>query len=937
MDSIPGLIDLMGKILPLLRRRSLLSALVLVPFLLPASSLSGQPPITPTENPSPEREEMLFETTAERAAPPDDEGSTIDTTGPWRQIEPVFSRTVRIIPQEKYDRGGLHRVVYGDLWRDAWGTEIEAPVLDLARTGGGLTPTETGGGNQTRSLRFIGADKREYRFRMMDKDPSAVLPKTLRNTFAADVLQDMISTQTPIAGVIVAPMLDALDIPNAHAFIVVMPDDPRLGEFRAEFANTIGTMEENPTDGEDGTLPFMGFTSIKNSENLYEKLREENDHHVHSIEYLKARLFDLVIGDWDRHRDQYRWWEREVGSESYWLPIPRDRDQAFARYDGILPWLAEENFPELEGLEHNYPDIEELAWAGKTLDRRFLVLITKEQWDSTTRVVVSRLTDEVIEESVRMMPPEMFALDGEWLIDVLKTRRDKLLTGASDEFYELVQSEPEIWGSDQDEYVDVERLDDERVRVSLYRRDKESGEKKGAPYVQHTFHSDDTKEIRIMTLDGDDKVVVRGTVSSSITVKVDAGDGGDELVDESKVKGWLFVLPIPDAETSTYFYDHGGKTEFTLGPGTRIDRRERPEWDHDSAAWHPPVRDYGADWRWMPWLGYDPDEGVFVGLKNTFEGYNFRHAPYSHNLSFGLGYAIGTKAFKFDLTSDFRDWVPNAHVLIDLFASELEVLNFYGLGNETAYDAGLDALKFYDVNQREVELTADVRFPRERPYGIYFGMEGSYTRTKLESSPLLDSLQPYGVEPTALMGARTGVIVDTRNHARAPVRGIYLSALGEFFPALLDNTDPFAKGTIDARTYLTTTLIGPTTLALRIGGQKNIGGVFPYYESAFLGGKKNLRGYRTDRFAGNSSIFGNAELRMHLFNFRIIARSTLGLVLFGETGRVYLNGEDSDIWHYGYGGGLSLSLIKPENVVVVTVGRSEERSMGIFVKFGHMF
>ena len=50
--------------------------------------------------------------------------------------------------------------------------------------------------------------------------------------------------------------------------------------------------------------------------------------------FLKARLFDMMIGDWDRHRRQWRWakFERRAG----WQPIPEDRDTAFSRYEGVI-------------------------------------------------------------------------------------------------------------------------------------------------------------------------------------------------------------------------------------------------------------------------------------------------------------------------------------------------------------------------------------------------------------------------------------------------------------------------------------------------------------------------------------------------------------------------------------------------------------------------
>ena len=78
-----------------------------------------------------------------------------------------------------------------------------------------------------------GADGREYSFRSVDKDPSAVLDSILRETVVADLVQDGISAAHPF-GALVA--------------------DPALGEFREEFAGMLGLIEERPDENEGGFL-----------------------------------------------------------------------------------------------------------------------------------------------------------------------------------------------------------------------------------------------------------------------------------------------------------------------------------------------------------------------------------------------------------------------------------------------------------------------------------------------------------------------------------------------------------------------------------------------------------------------------------------------------------------------------------------------------------
>src|SRR2546427_489674 len=79
-------------------------------------------------------------------------------------------QTVRVIPGARYDAGWLHCFILGAHWRDLWTTSVEVEVLDLDRYAGGLTPLKRGGGRETQSLRFKGADGKEYKFRSIDKD-----------------------------------------------------------------------------------------------------------------------------------------------------------------------------------------------------------------------------------------------------------------------------------------------------------------------------------------------------------------------------------------------------------------------------------------------------------------------------------------------------------------------------------------------------------------------------------------------------------------------------------------------------------------------------------------------------------------------------------------------------------------------------------------------
>src|SRR5262249_31805961 len=112
--------------------------------------------------------------------------------------------TVDVVPGSRYQAGWLHSILLGEHWRSLWTDTISVPVLQCDRFAGGLTPVKRGGGMQTKSLRFRGNDGREYKFRSVDKDPAQSLPPDLKESIAADVLQDQISSSNPFAPMIVS-------------------------------------------------------------------------------------------------------------------------------------------------------------------------------------------------------------------------------------------------------------------------------------------------------------------------------------------------------------------------------------------------------------------------------------------------------------------------------------------------------------------------------------------------------------------------------------------------------------------------------------------------------------------------------------------------------------------------------------------------------------
>jgi hemolysin activation/secretion protein len=137
------------------------------------------------------------------------------------------------------------------------------------------------------------------------------------------------------------------------------------------------------------------------------------------------------------------------------------------------------------------------------------------------------------------------------------------------------------------------------------------------------------------------------------------------------------------------------------------------------------------------------------------------------------------------------------------------------------------------------------------------------------------------------------------------------------------------------RTYLTPALSLKPTLALRLGGRK-LWGRYPYFEAAFIGGASTVRLGRVNRYAGDASAYGSAELRVPLAQVQLVLPADVGIFGLADVGRVFLAGESSDKWHGAFGGGLSVGYLHQANTFSLAVARSEERT-ALYVQAGFGF
>lgn len=836
---------------------------------------------------------------------------------------------------DQYKSGPGHKKLFGANYRDAWKQDLEVPVFDIGTEHGGLKIVQRGGGQQTKSLRLEAKDGKQYVLRSIEKYAAGAIPPFLLNTFAQDLVQDQISASHPYGAFVVPYLADAAGIYHTNPKLVLIPDDPRFGQYQTTFANSLALYEERPAKDWSDADFFGNSPDIESTSKVLENLQEDNDHYVDQKFVLKSRLFDMVIGDWDRHDDQWRWSEIDEGKGNRYRPIPRDRDQAFFVNEGFFPgiWKRKWGLPKFEGFDEDIDWPPGLSFNARYFDRSFLTSLEKQDWVHVAAELKTNLTDEKIETAIKKWPKPIYDLHGEEVIRRLKARRDKLTDYAISHYLFLAKA-VDVVGSDKHEHVKVERLANGDVHVKMRKLQKD-GDKKHIMF-ERTFYKDETKEIRIYGLGGDDEIEIEGEGKGAIKVRVIGGDGEDELDDDSKATGICKRNIFYDTkEGNKLKLNSESKKRLSNDPGVNIYNRKAFKYNV-----------------LMPLItaNFNPDDGVFLGGGFAYTNHGFRKEPFKSKHKVLGSYAINTASYNFNYLGQYTDVIgkwdleTNVNLLVPNFVN-----NFFGMGNESKFDKNIDQV--VDVNNsinyyrlRFEEVAYEIGFFRPLGSLAKIGLTHDFVSWELDQDDndqryvtdvFLNSTALSNETTVAYMGGGLRLDVDTRKNPANPTTGILWTNKLSTLYGIEKATDDFHQYNTALSLYHSFKIPARLTFAARVGWGINFGD-YPFFKGQTLGGKEQVRGYRKTRFYGDEAFYTNFEARLKLFSFKsYILPSSLGILGFHDVGRVWLEGEESDKWHRGIGGGIWLT---PFNMVVLSfeVAASEEETLP-YVRMGFLF
>jgi hypothetical protein len=248
--------------------------------------------------------------------------------------------SINVTPTNQYGASGIKRFMQGENYRRVWELPVPAEILFLDS----FKILKEGGGNQTRSLKLKDGDSVRYSLRSINKDPDPLIPGVARLLKLENVIVDGVSAQHPFGALLAASLSETAEILHTHPRIVYVPAHSALGEYAKDYANRLYLLEYE-TEGEVNWTPFPNVIKIVETDDLLEMKAEMGDKlRIEIRKLVRVRLFDLLIGDWDRHAKQWGWVLQQQEDKIRAIPLPADRDNAFFRIDGVLPTMISNRF-----------------------------------------------------------------------------------------------------------------------------------------------------------------------------------------------------------------------------------------------------------------------------------------------------------------------------------------------------------------------------------------------------------------------------------------------------------------------------------------------------------------------------------------------------------------------------------------------------------------
>ncbi|MCT2407195.1 metallophosphoesterase [Chryseobacterium antibioticum] len=815
-----------------------------------------------------------------------------------------FPGTVQssVYPVELTKKGKVYRWLWGEHYRKYYGIPIETPTADLASLNGGFTPFREGGGNQSNSLRLKAADGQEFVMRGVKKSAvrflnnmafkKSTFGNELNNTFPEKFLLDFYTTNHPFTPFSVGNMADKLNIFHSNPKLYYIPKQYALGEYNENYGNEMYMIEERFSSDPKTLASLDNAKDIVSTDDVLKNFTKNYKYSVDRESYIRARIFDMLIGDWDRHSDQWKWAEYQDGDKVIYKPIPKDRDQAFSKYDGAAFKIIM-NVPAIRHMKTFKEEIKNVKWINMEpypLDLIFLKGATQEEWNAQAKYIQEHLTDADIDEAFNNLPQEV---KDETIADIqrkLKIRKTKLQDYAA-QYYDVLQEKVSLAGTvNPDQFVITKN--GHSVNVKQYKLDKN---KENPELVfEKTYDDSKTKELWIYGLEDDDIYNVSGEGRPKMNIRLIGGYNHD-------------VYNIADGK-SVKIYDFKSQKNTYNGSATK---NISDDYDINTYNYKHPKYNFFAGY---PNADYNPDDGVILGVLANYTVNNFIRDPYTQKHSLKANFYTATGGFNVAYKGIFKKAIWGWDFNLDAaYTTPKFSENFFGLSNESIYDKENTEREYNRARISKLNFAPSIskKSWMNLEHKVQLTFEDNKVQQKgdrfVDQSP---DVRPEVFRSQQFAGANYTFSFKNLDNKAFPTLGLELLMNADWRTNLSNTEKNFF------------TLNGTLTIDHRLDKRGNFvfanssnamwisNNNFEFYQAASIGGNNGMRAFRNDRFSGKSYFTNNSEIRWDFGRVRNnIIPANMGVLVGYDLGRVWNDNEESKKWHQSIGAGFWLSVV----------------------------
>ncbi len=811
--------------------------------------------------------------------------------------------TVPIYKQDSISEPLFFKTVWGAKYKNAYSQPVNAKVASLDTLFGGLRVIREGNEGDYNSLLLADENGNRYRMRAMEKnalqisrkvvfEDNSAKPSEVEKTDVPSLKGQNASfyvASHPYAVMAIPDMANAINVFYTTPQLYYVPKQKRLGNYNENFGDDLYLISIEPSERSEGEGLFKYPDDVETTDDILIKLRKTGNVFVDEENYIKSRLFDMLIGDWDREPDHWQWAEYfNYYEKDVYVPIPKNRDNAFSSFDGNIFDFTRSLFNGSKQTHVYGKNLTDLRWFNKEgviLDRALLENSGRVQWKYLAKVLQDSITDAVIDKAFNRIPQEVQDESLEEIKQKLKERK-KNLVDIADSYYSYLSTLQTIIGTDYDDLFEITRLPDGKTNVRSFTTINGI---KSDTLIDRTYLKNDTKELWIYGLGGKDKFTVTGNDNNLLFIRIIGGQDEDifSLKEGRRVK-------VYDYESKPNIVEEkkGGTIRFTdIYNLNTYNFRKQIE------------RSQGL----VSAIGYNPDDGFRAALQFAYRVDNFQRNPFSQKHVINAAYFTDINSFEISYSGEFANIKDNLNLSFGArLTSPNYKVNFFGFGNETR---NFQDSEGYEFNRVEVQhISGNVGLLRNSNFGSFFKVQTTFDAFEVNNSPtkFISEVNLENKGKTSYFGTLEGIYnYRSYDDPQNPTIGMLFDLNLGVTDNLEDTDDVF--GFVKSRVGFYNTLVKNRTLVLKttVNYQHNIGNSYQFYQASNLGGDNGLRGYREQRFTGKSFLVGSADLRYSLPKFKV-GLIPLQTGIYGGTdlGRVWLPGESSKKWHNSYGGGL---------------------------------